>query len=202
MVDEEGVIEEMIVVAAAVVVDTAMIVTATIDAEMEATVTGGVIVVVPWTIEATVEVIAIMMKVEEVTGTTTIADAVAEMISVDVTGHHLEEDLPGEAVITDAAVVLAADHHLEVEIIGETTEEVEVIQEVLREDVMTIVIGAATTITEVAAAMMTTSAVVLQRCTAETIVEEMIAGIVVRNFLFEFLQGSCCENQTITCLGF
>ena len=194
MVDEEGVIEEMIVVAAAVVVDTAMIVTATIDAEMEATVTGGVIVVVPWTIEATVEVIAIMMKGEEVTGTTTIADAVAEMISVDVTDHHLEEDLPGEAVITDAAVVLAADHHLEVEIIGETTEEVEVIQEVLREDVMTIVIGAATTITEVAAAMMTTSAVVLQRCTAETIVEEMIAGIVVRNFLFGFLQGSCYEN--------
>ena len=194
MVDEEGVIEEMIVVAAAVVVDTAMIVTATIDAEMEATVTGGVIVVVPWTIEATVEVIAIMMKGEEVTGTTTIADAVAEMISVDVTDHHLEEDLPGEAVITDAAVVLAADHHLEVEIIGETTQEVEVIQEVLREDVMTIVIGAATTITEVAAAMMTTSAVVLQRCTAETIVEEMIAGIVVRNFLFGFLQGSCYEN--------
>ena len=194
MVDEEGVIEEMIVVAAAVVVDTAMIVTATIDAEMEATVTGGVIVVVPWTIEATVEVIAIMMKVEEVTGTTTIAGAVAEMISVDVTDRHLEEDLPGEAVITDAAVVLAADHHLEVEIIGETTEEVEVIQEVLREDVMTIVIGAATTITEVAAAMMTTSAVVLQRCTAETIVEEMIAGIVVRNFLFGFLQGSCYEN--------
>ena len=194
MVDEEGVIEEMIVVAAAVVVDTAMIVTATIDAEMEATVTGGVIVVVPWTIEATVEVIAIMMKGEEVTGTTTIADAVAEMISVDVTDHHLEEDLLGEAVITDAAVVLAADHHLEVEIIGETTEEVEVIQEVLREDVMTIVIGAATTITEVAAAMMTTSAVVLQRCTAETIVEEMIAGIVVRNFLFGFLQGSCYEN--------
>lgn len=166
--------------------EAAVVDTATIVEEMEALDTEAEIGVVRWTIEVIAEAIEIITTVgEEATDTTTIVDAVEETtFAEDAIGRPIGEDLPGAVGTIGDAVVLEADHHHVAEITAETTEEeveVEVTLEVLLEGAMMIVTGVATMITEVVAVTMRISAIVLQRCTAETIVEETIAVIVDRD---------------------
>jgi len=184
LADEEGDTEEMTVMVVVVVVETGTIDIATIAEELEVVDTEGEIEVVRWTIGVTAVAIVIITTVgEEAIDTTTIVDVEAETTSAEVAiDHHIVVDLRAAVETIDVVVVLEVDHH-RVVITAETTEEVEGTPEVLLEGAMMIVIGVVMRITEVVAVTMTPNVNVVapQRYTAETIAEETIAVIVVRD---------------------
>lgn len=193
--EEDG--TEETTVAAEVVVDIGTIVFEMIAEDTEEVVvvdTEGGIGAVPLTIEVIVEAIVIIMIIgEEATDTTTIVD--------DETTFVVAIDRPtGEAgETTGVGVDPEADHHHGVESIAGTTEGASgVTPEALPEDATTIATGVATmNIEEVVAVTTTMCAVVRQKITVGTIVEEMIEGIVGRHSFVEYYLSGLREDDGV-----
>jgi len=145
-------------------------------------------------------------EIEEAAWTTTIADADVTTSAVDVIDHPIGEALLDAEGTIVAAAGLGADH-LRVVTIAETIEE-EGTQEVLLVAAMMIAIGVAMKIIEMVAVEVVdttmTSVVVPQKCTVETIVEEMIAVIDIEGGKgsFRFLRNSYGKKyRWIHCTG-
>lgn len=125
------------------------------------------------------------LEIEVAVWTMTIVDADVTTFAVDAIDRPIGEALQDAVGTIVAAAGLEADHHRAVTT-AEMIEEEDTLEALLVAAMM-IAIGVAMTIIETVAVAvadtMTTSAVGPQKCTVETIVEEMIAVIVIRGLV-------------------